>query len=187
MQRELVERARDGDLDAFTELVKAAFPRLKGVAYLILRDADHAEDAVQDAFVAAWQDIRALRDPDAWDAWLRRLLVRICYRIAKKDRRRTQVELQVKPDPGGAGSMDAMADVAVREWVLAELGRIDVEKRSVIVLHYYLDLPMREVAEILDLPYGTAASRLHRGLELMRASMHGVPGPDSIAVPEQQA
>jgi len=46
MQRELVERARDGDLDAFTELVKAAFPRLKGVAYLILRDADHAEDAV---------------------------------------------------------------------------------------------------------------------------------------------
>ena len=121
------------------------------------------------------------------DAWTRRLLIRICYRIAKKERRRTEVELHVKPDPALTGSTNASADVADREWVLSELARIDVEKRSVIVLHYYLDLPMREVAEILDLPYGTAASRLHRGLELMRASMHGVPGPDSSAVPEQQA
>jgi RNA polymerase sigma factor (sigma-70 family) len=171
MQRELVERARNGDLEAFTQLVKAAFPRLKGVAYLILRDADRAEDAVQEALVAAWQDLRALRDPDAWDAWLRRLLIRTCYRFAKKDRRRTQVELHVTLDPGGARSTDASADVAEREWILDELGRIDIEKRSIIVLHYYLDLPMREVAEILDIPYGTAASRLHRGLELMRGSM----------------
>jgi RNA polymerase sigma factor (sigma-70 family) len=187
MQRELVERARNGDLEAFTQLVKAAFPRLKGVAYLILRDADRAEDAVQEALVAAWQDLRALRDPDAWDAWLRRLLIRTCYRFAKKDRRRTQVELHVTLDSAGARSTDASADVAEREWILDELGRIDVEKRSVIVLHYYLDLPMREVAEILDLPYGTAASRLHRGLELMRASMHGVGEPGSSVTPEQQA
>ena len=69
MQRELVERARDGDHEAFTQLVKAGFPRLKGVAFLVLRDNDRAEDAVQEAFVAAWQDLRALRDPDAWDAW----------------------------------------------------------------------------------------------------------------------
>jgi RNA polymerase sigma-70 factor (ECF subfamily) len=179
MQRELVERARGGDLEAFTQLVKVAFPRLKGVAYLILRDPDRAEDAVQDALVAAWQDLRALRDPDAWDAWLRRLLVRTCYRFAKKDRRRTQVELHVRPDPAGDRSADATADVAERAWILDE--------RSIIVLHYYLDLPMREVAEILDIPYGTAASRLHRGLELMRASMHGLPEAADHVVPEQQA
>ena len=135
--------------------------------------------------MAAWQDLRALRDPDAWDAWLRRLLIRTCYRFAKRDRRRTQVELHVKPDLGSEGSTDATADVATREWVLDELGRIDIEKRSVIVLHYYLDLPIREVAEILDIPYGTAASRLHRGLELMRASMHGLAEPDPGAVPER--
>ncbi len=104
MQRELVDRARTGDLEAFTQLVKVAFPRLKGVAFLILRDADRAEDAVQESLVVAWQDLRALRDPDAWDAWLRRLLIRTCYRLAKKERRRTQVELQVRLDPGGAGS-----------------------------------------------------------------------------------
>jgi RNA polymerase sigma factor (sigma-70 family) len=187
MQRELVARARSGDIEAFTELVKAGFPRLKGVAYLVLRDADRAEDAVQEALVVAWQDLRALRDPDAWDAWTRRLLIRICYRIAKKERRRTEVELHVKPDPARSGSTNVSADVADREWVLSELARIDVEKRSVIVLHYYLDLPMREVAEILDIPYGTAASRLHRGLELMRASMHGLSEPEPGASSEQQA
>jgi RNA polymerase sigma-70 factor (ECF subfamily) len=187
MQRELVSRARNGDLDAFTQLVKASFPRLKGVAYLVLRDADRAEDAVQEALVAAWQDLRALRDVDAWDAWIRRLLIRTCYRFAKRERRRTEVELHVKPDPARAGSADASVDVADREWVLSELSRIDVEKRSVIVLHYYLDLPMREVAEILDIPYGTAASRLQRGLELMRASMHGVSSPERDTAPEQQA
>jgi len=180
-----VERARSGDLEAFTQLVQIAFPRLKGVAYLILRDSDRAEDAVQDALVAAWQDLRALRDPDAWDAWLRRLLVRTCYRFAKKDRRRAHVELQAMPDPGNAGPTDTM--VAERVLVVDELGRLDVEKRSVIVLDYYLDLPIREVAEILDIPYRTAASRLHRGLEIMRASIHGVAGPSMEPTPEQRA
>jgi RNA polymerase sigma factor (sigma-70 family) len=187
VQRALVERARSGDLEAFTQLVEMAFPRLKGVAYLILRDADRAEDAVQEALVAAWQDLRALRDPDAWDAWLRRLLVRTCYRLAKKHRRHAQVQTRVGRDPGTTRSADATAGVAEREWILEELGRIDVEKRSVIVLHYYLDLPMGEVAEILDIPYGTAASRLHRGLELMRASMYGVTEPDGSVEAERQS
>ena len=70
---------------------------------------------------------------------------------------------------------DASADVADREWVLAELGRLDIDQRSVIALHYYLDLPMREVAAILGIPFGTAASRLHRGLEVMRAAMREHP------------
>ena len=187
MQRELVERARTGDIEAFDQLARVAFPRLKGVAYLVLRDADRAEDAVQEALVAAWQDPRALRDPDAWDAWTRRVLVRTCYRLAKKERHRSEVELRARPGPTRMDSTDAAVGVAEREWVLDELAHIDIEKRAVIVLHYYLDLPMREVAEILDIPYGTAASRLHRGLELMRASMQGVSGPGGSVAPEHRA
>ena len=70
MQIELVERARTGDHDAFALLVRASGSRLYGVAKLILRDPDRAQDAVQDAFALAWRDVRALRDPGAWDAWL---------------------------------------------------------------------------------------------------------------------
>lgn len=175
MQRELVERAKRGDADAFTQLVKVSAPRLAGVAGLILRDPDRAKDAVQDALVAAWKDMGALRDSEAWDAWLRRLTVRACYRIAKSERRRTQVEVVVIPTEDSIRLPDASADVADRDWVLAELGRLDINQRSVIALHYYLDLPMQEVAAILGIPFGTAASRLHRGLEVMRAAMRQHP------------
>ena len=116
--------------------------------------------------------------PDAWDAWLRRLTVRTCYRLAKKDRRRTQVEVGVIPTKENVRTPDASADVADREWVMSELGRLDIDQRSVIALHYYLDLPMREVAEILDIPFGTAASRLHRGLENLRLAMREHPAAD---------
>jgi RNA polymerase sigma-70 factor (ECF subfamily) len=177
MQRDLVERAKAGDLDAFAQLVKASAPRLRGVAHLILRDAHRAEDALQDALLLAWRDVRALRDPEAWDAWLRRLTVRACYKAAGKERRRSRVELQMAPDPGKARTPDTSAHVAEREWVLGELGRLDIDRRTVLVLHYYLDLSLPEVAEILDIPYGTVTSRLHRGLEEMRRSMRVSPRP----------
>ena len=69
------------------------------MATLILRDRDRAQDAVQEALVSAWRDVRALRDPDAWDGWLYRLTVRACYGLARKERRRTVVEVRVTPDP----------------------------------------------------------------------------------------
>jgi RNA polymerase sigma-70 factor (ECF subfamily) len=185
LSRDLVQRAQAGDLDAFAQLAKAAGPRLKGVANLIVRDADRAEDALQEALLLAWRDVRALRDPDAWDAWLRRLTVNACYKLAKKERRRSRVELHVTPDPAATRTPDSTADVAEREWVLAELGRLDIDRRTVIVLHYYLDLPLSGVAEILDIPYGTAASRLNRGLEDMRSSMRAEPPTKPSAATER--
>jgi RNA polymerase sigma-70 factor (ECF subfamily) len=182
MQRELVRRAMDGDIDAYSDLVRASHPRLFGIAHLILRDAERAEDAVQDAMLAAWRHVRALREPDAWDAWLRRLTVRACYKVARSERRRTLVELLVTPDPNVADSPDASVHVAERDLLERELDRLDLDQRVVLVLHYYLDLPISEVAEIIDIPYGTAASRLHRGLEALRASLRpGVPASGSLA------
>ena len=187
MQRDLVERAKAGDLDAFAQLAKVSAPRLKGVAYLILRDSHRAEDALQDALLLAWRDLRALRDVDAWDAWLRRLTVNACYKSAGKERRRSKVELHVTPDPRAASIPDASADVAEREWVLSELDRLDIDRRTVLVLHYYLDLSLPEVAEILDIPYGTVTSRLHRGLEAMRRSMRITPRTTTDPATERSA
>jgi RNA polymerase sigma-70 factor (ECF subfamily) len=175
MQRELVERAIGGDHDAFSVLVRASLARLYAVASLILRDRDRAQDAVQDALVLAWRDVRALRDPDAWDAWLHRLTVRACYGLARRERRRTLVELHVEPDPETAGGADMTVTHAERDRMQAELGRLAFDQRVVMVLHFYLDLPLTEAAEILDIPVGTAKSRLHRGLEALRASLRGEP------------
>ncbi len=183
MQRELVEQARRGDHGAFAELVKASYPRLFGVARLILRDSDRAKDAVQDALMQSWRHVRSLRDPDAWDAWLHRTTVRACYKVARQEKRRSLVELHVAPDPGVASVSDTTAELADRDRLGRELDRLDFDRRVVIVLHFYLDLPLTEVAEILDIPTGTAKSRLHRGLTAMRESMRA-PDPIGNADPE---
>jgi RNA polymerase sigma-70 factor (ECF subfamily) len=180
MQVGLVERARSGDHDAFSVLVRASVPRLLGAATLILRDQDRAQDAVQEALVQAWRNVKALRDLEAWDAWLYRLTVNACYRSAKTHKRRSVVEMHVTLDREPAG--DAFATVvADRDEMGRALGRLPVDQRAVMVLHFYLDLPLTEAADVLGIPVGTAKSRLHRGLESLRIAMTGDTGTRLVA------
>jgi RNA polymerase sigma-70 factor (ECF subfamily) len=170
MERELVERARRGDHDAFSALAGAAIPRLDAAAWLILRDTEQAQDAVQNALVLAWRDLPALRDPDRFGAWLHRLLVRACIDEARRHRRhRTEVTLLDidRPTPG-AGMESSVAD---RDQLERGFLRLPADMRAVIVLHHYLDLPLPEVAVTLDIPVGTAKSRLHRALAHLRAAL----------------
>jgi RNA polymerase sigma-70 factor (ECF subfamily) len=182
MQRELVDRAKRGDSDAFTRLVAGSVDRLYAVAALILHDRDRAQDAVQEALVAAWKDIRTLRDADAWDAWLYRLTVWACYRHARRDRRRTIVELSAIPES------DAAADVALpiveRDHLERQLARLPIDQRAVIVTRFYLGCPVDEVAEILGLPSGTVKSRLNRGLQALRAGLTAESGRAVSTPPE---
>ena len=171
MTRELVRRAIEGDHDAFSSLVDASADRLYAVATLILRDSDRAQDAVQEALVSAWKVVRALRDPDAWDAWLHRITVWACYRVAKKERRRKEVELTVVPDPGRIVVSDSAAALVTRDLIEQQLNDLPIDHRSVVVLRFYLDLPLDEVADLLDIPVGTVKSRLHRALASLRQSM----------------
>jgi RNA polymerase sigma-70 factor (ECF subfamily) len=171
MQHQLVERAIEGDFEAFGELVNASASRQYAVAMLILRDRERAHDAVQEALVAAWRGLRALRDPDAWDAWVHRLTVRACYSAARRDRRRSLVELPPNPDVDVSDGLDEPAALAERDRMYRELGRLPIDQRAVIVLHFYIGLPLTEAAMILDIPIGTAKSRLHRGLEALRSSI----------------
>jgi RNA polymerase sigma factor (sigma-70 family) len=169
MQRELVERARKGDHDAFAALAAAAISRLDGAARLILHDPDQAKDAVQETLVRAWRDLRTLRDVDRFDAWLHRLLVNSCLNEAKRLRRH---RLNVELDPlSGPHIGDDAAVVVDRDELDRGFRRLAPDARAIVVLHHYLDLPLPEVAVILGIPVGTAKSRLHRALQLMRASL----------------
>jgi RNA polymerase sigma-70 factor (ECF subfamily) len=171
MQRELVERAIGGDREAFSALLAMSAPRQYAVAHLILRDGDRAQDAVQEALVSAWKGLSALRDPDAWRAWLHRLTVRACFAAARREKRRRLVEQHVMPDPVPAGSEEPLTTMLQRDQLERELDRLPLEQRAVIVLRFFADLPLDEVAAILDIPIGTAKSRQSRGLDAMRSSM----------------
>ena len=169
MQQDLVERARKGDHDAFSELAGAAISRLDSAAWLILRDPEQAADAVQNALVRAWRDLPTLREPDRFDAWLHRLLVRSCIDESRRLRRhRIDLELTTLDAPTSTGHESAIAD---RDQLERGFIRLEPEMRAVIVLHHYLDLPLADVAATLGIPVGTAKSRLHRALGLMRAAL----------------
>jgi RNA polymerase sigma-70 factor (ECF subfamily) len=178
-QRALVARAIGGDRAAFTSLVDASLDRLYALATLILRDADRAEDAVQEALLSAWRNISGLRDPDAWSAWIHRLTVHACYRLAKKERSRRLVELRVLPDFEPRQPFDAVAAFADRDQVDRLLEGLSVEHRAVVVLRFHLDLPIEEIGRILDLPGGTVKSRLSRALDALRRQM--AEGPATVA------
>ena len=162
-------RARDGDLDAFSALTSGRTSRLLAVARLILRDEERAEDAVQDALIRAWQDLRGLRDPDRFDAWLHRVLVRACYRAAERHRRHVVVELDV--DRAGSAAEDPGSAIAVRDQLERGFRRLSPEQRAVIVLHHYLGLTLADAADTLGIPLGTMQSRLSRATQVMRAAL----------------
>ena len=168
-QRELVERARRGDHDAFAELAGAAITRLDAVARLILRDRELARDAVQDTLVRAWRDLPGLRDPDRFDAWLHRLTVNACLDLTRRRRRRvTEVEIDPIREFGIADETDVLA---LRDQLDRAMARLEPEQRAVVVLRYWMDLPLPEAAATLGIPLGTAKSRLHRAIAAMRLTI----------------
>lgn len=169
MQRVLVEQAIAGDHDAFSELARISIARLYAAARLILRDDGRAEDATQEALVAAWRDLSSLRDPDRFDAWLHRLLVRACYREARRDRRRGSFEVHVQPIDGWVP--DRSLDLAVRDQLERGFSRLDADQRIVLTLHFYLGLTLTEAADALGVPVGTVKSRLHRATQRMRSAL----------------
>lgn len=165
-QSDLVKRASRGDHEAFGALVGARLARLDVAARLILRDSELARDAVQDATIRAWQNLRGLRDPGRFDAWLHRLTVNACLDIARKRRGRSfEVELTPLHEAPVPDLTSRVADALYLERMLAAL---DPAQRAVVVLHFYLDLTLVETAAALGIPVGTAKSRLNRALESMR-------------------
>jgi RNA polymerase sigma-70 factor (ECF subfamily) len=173
MQRDLVERAMAGDHDAFSELARVSIGRLYVVARLILRDDGRAEDATQEALVAAWRRLASLRDPDRFEAWLHRLLVNACYREARRGRGRGSQEIHVDPlaMPEAPGATDMDLGLANRDQLERGFRRLDVDQRTVLVMHYYLGFSLDEAAEVLGIPPGTVRSRLNRATKAMRAAL----------------
>jgi RNA polymerase sigma-70 factor (ECF subfamily) len=173
MQRELVERAMTGDHEAFAELASLSITRLFNVARLILRDDGRAEDATQDALVTAWRDLSALRDPDRFEAWLHRLLVRACYREARRGRQRWAIEVATRSpmNIGRVAEPDVARELADRDELERGFRRLDPDQRVVLVLHHYLGLSLDETGAVLGIPPGTARSRLSRATAAMRAAL----------------
>ena len=169
MDSELVERAQRGDKGAYGLLAGAIADRFLAVARRILRDQDLAEDATQQALLAIWQNLPQLRDPGRFEAWSYRLLVHACYAEGRKERR-WMPNLRLLPVEEAVAS-DDLSSVVDREQLERGFRRMSIDHRAVLVLYHYLDLPLDEIARILEIPVGTAHSRLHHAMRGLRAAL----------------
>jgi RNA polymerase sigma-70 factor, ECF subfamily len=169
VERELIDRAQRGDPEAFDALARTVGDRCMAIAVRILRDVDLAEDAVQTALITAWQQLRALRDPDRFEPWLHRILTNACYAEARR-RRRWSTDIRILPVEGAYGP-DEYLTVHDRDQLERAFRRLTLEQRAVLVFHHYLGLSSSELAAHLDIPLGTAKSRLYHATTALRASV----------------
>ena len=139
----------------------------------MLGDPELAHDAAQDALLRAWRDLPGLRDPDRFDAPIHRLTVNACLDLLRHRRRRpTEIALE---DFDAPLPLDEAGEIADRELLDQGLRRLDPNGRAVVVLHYYLGLPLTRGCGRPPDPVGTAKSRLNRAM-MMRAIVI-VPDP----------
>ncbi len=166
---EVVLRARAGEADAFDLLVRRRLDAAYALAFAIMREEADARDAVQEAFLSAWRELRGLRDPERFDAWLTRIVVNTC-RSALRRRRRVHVrEIPVavhETEPGGRPETDSgarpMAEaIAQADAIRRAFVRLRPDERTILALHHVEERPVTEIAALLGIPEGTAKWRLH--------------------------
>jgi RNA polymerase sigma factor (sigma-70 family) len=151
--------------EAFAALTRRQIDSAYRLAWAILGDAGEADDATQEAFTSAWRHRRSLRDPGRFDAWFGRILVNECrHRL----RRRARDRVRVLPDAAEQAVPDSSGNVSARDAISRAIARLDADHRIVVVLRYWADLSVDEIAARLDVPSGTVKSRLHYALRSMR-------------------
>jgi RNA polymerase sigma-70 factor (ECF subfamily) len=179
---ELVRRAQRGDGEAYTLLLANGLAeRYLGVARWILRDIDLAEDATQQALLRIWRDLPQLRDPARFEAWAYRILVRACHAEGRRQRRWMPSFGLVSGERGATG--DGLDWIVDRDQLESAFRHLSFDHRTVVVLHYYVDLPLDRIAELLGIPAGTVQSRLFYAMRALRAALDA----DARLAPQKDA
>ena len=169
MDTELVVRAQRGDHEAFTAIVNAVAHRLHGVAHGILRDREQAEEATQQGIVNIWRDLPKLRDASRFEPWAYRVVINVCYSEARRAKHwMPDLMADSRAEPHSADEMRTVLD---RDELEQGLRSISVDHRTILTLRYYLDYQVEDIAASLDIPIGTAKSRLNRAISALRAAM----------------
>jgi RNA polymerase sigma-70 factor (ECF subfamily) len=160
--------AAEGESSALSaEFVRLAARHLDGafkLAGYLLGDSGEAEDAVQEALIRAWRAWPRMRDPDSVGPWLDRIVANVCKTRIGARRRVRSIALN---DELGVVAADPFRAALARDAVGRALERLSPEQRVVVVLRYWRDMPLEQIATRLELPLGTVKSRLHYALRLL--------------------
>lgn len=164
---ELVTRARIGDADAFSMLVSDRLSRLLRTAKAIVGNVDDASEIVQETFVSAWVNLPRLRESGRFDAWLNRILTNRCRDALRRRSRSREIVLDVAELDDEGLSVPAAGISPISE----AFAQLSVDSRHILLLHHVHDLPLMEIARLLDIPVGTAKSRLWAARRALERAM----------------
>jgi len=153
-----VQLACSGDRDAFARLVRDLQNELYGMAKSLLRNDEDCADAIQETILQAYRGIGRLREPAYFRTWLFRILINECRRLYRRQSRVSPADKL----PERAAFPDE-ADLDLRDAV----ERLDESLRTLVKLHYYADVPLAEIAAMMDVPEGTLKSRLHKARRIL--------------------
>lgn len=160
---DLVTRARAGSKEALGELFSRHWRPAWRAAYGLTGERATADDVAQDAFERAIRNLHRFDGRRPFGAWLHRIVVNRAHDVMRRERRLTALEGHAE-EAADAGQHAAAERAEVRE----AIGRLDFDRRAVVILHYWLGHPLTSVAEILDVPVGTVHSRMSRALADLR-------------------
>lgn len=167
MLKELkVKKAIKGDRKAFLELIEPQKENLYKIAYTYVKNEQDALDIIQETMFKAYKGINKLENPKYFDTWLTKILINIAITTFNKNKK--VINMEVSDIESSYNHMDKYDDKLDLE---IELDKLEPKYREVIVLRYFKDFTIKEIAKILDIPLGTAKTNLYRGLETLRKSM----------------
>ena len=172
----LVHRARNGDPDAFRELVERSMKFVYRLAYDLTGNRQDAEDLSQEVFLKAHRSLPSFRGTSKWTTWLYRITVNAGI-DARKMKKHIVTEYDDDSMAGGSGQSrpnapDRIADAAmIQAKIEHALSGLSPNERSVFVLRHYHDLPLRQIAEILDVAEGTVKSHLFRAVQRLQKDL----------------
>jgi RNA polymerase sigma-70 factor, ECF subfamily len=154
---------------AFAELTDHHLAGAYRLAGVILGDPVEAQDATHDAVVAAWRRYGSLRDPERFEAWFQRILINVCRDRLRRQRRWPVVEIDLTREP--AEGTDDIAGVDDHVALDRALGHLNPDQRVAVVLRFYSDLTVDEIAYRTRVPAGTVKSRLHAAMRRLQQAL----------------
>ena len=151
---------KEEDKEIFINNINKNRVKMYKTAIAILKNEEDANDAIQEALYSAYKNYDSLREKSYFTTWIIRILINKCYDIINKNKKIAYIDDSITENTTGVE--DSYKIESELDWIL---NRIDKDLKEVVVLHYYDDLPINEIADMLQIPKGTVKSRLSRARE----------------------
>lgn len=172
-EKELIVKVQSGDMNAFEGLFELYKHKALGTVYLMTRNKDVSEDIVQEVFVLCYTSIKGLKNPEYFKTWFYRILTRTTWRYMDKEKRLIPVEhIFEKPEDNYENTpLEKLEEKEVASLLYQEILKLKPKLQATIILYYYNEFSIKEIAEVMKCLEGTVKSRLYTGRQRLKKNL----------------